>query len=128
MSLKPGVEIGMELHNDVDQFIRVEKGFARYSIGGKRTDYEPSDSDNHTTIYDNDMNPIGSITNNEVGKLPQDHVLLVPKNTWHNVWNPKDATEDVHIYTLYSFEKQSSPHKKDMKVQHIKSDEKDEEH
>jgi len=128
MCLKPGVEIGMELHADADQFIRVEKGFAYYGKNGNRTNYIPSSSDNHTTIYDNNMQPTGTIINNEIGKLPQDHVFLVPRNTWHNVWNPKDSKEDVHIYTLYSFGKQNSPHKKNMVVEHQKSDEKYEEH
>jgi len=133
MRLKPGVEIGMELHDDVDQFIRVEQGHAKYSKGGERVEYTESDcsdcqqDDNHVTIYDNDMKPVGTISGNESGDLPQDNVLLVPRNTWHNVWNPKDATEDVFIYTVYSFGKQNPPHEKDMKTQHEKEDEPKEE-
>jgi mannose-6-phosphate isomerase-like protein (cupin superfamily) len=131
MRLKPGVEIGMELHDDVDQFIRIEKGYAMYSKNGKRVNYDESvvaDDNNRVTIYDKDMKPIGTVIGNDHGELPQDHVLLVPRNTWHNVWNPKDAAEDVHIYTLYSFAKQNPPHKKDMQTQHEKKDEPKEEH
>lgn len=134
MTLKPGVEIGMELHEDVDQFIRIEKGYARYSKNGERKDYGEEteknqvDQRNRNIIYDKEMKPTAIVVNNEVGELPQDHVLLVPHNTWHNVWNPVDATEDVHIYTLYSFAKQNPPHKKDMATQHEKKDEPFEQH
>ena len=132
MRLKPGTEIGMELHEDVDQFIRIEKGHARYSKNGERKDYTDSssanivDDNNRAIIYDKKMNPIGKVINNEHGELPQDHVLLVPRNTWHNVWNP--TKKDVYIYTVYSFGKQNPPHRKDMQVQHEKEDEPYEKH
>lgn len=35
MSLKPGEEIGEEMHDDIDQFIRVEQGEAKIILGGK---------------------------------------------------------------------------------------------
>ena len=126
MCLKPGTEIGMELHEEVDQFIRVEKGNAKFSKNGIRVDYTNTNSNNnedHTIIYDDSMNLTGKVINSEQGDLPQDHVLLVPRNTWHNVWNPKDATDDVHIYTVYSFGMKNSPHRKDMEVQVVKEDE-----
>jgi len=34
MSLKPGEEIGMEVHNDIDQFVRVEQGKGKAIIDG----------------------------------------------------------------------------------------------
>jgi len=34
MSLKPGEEIGEEVHDDVDQFIRIEKGVGKAVIDG----------------------------------------------------------------------------------------------
>ena len=37
MSLKPGEEIGAEVHEDRDQFFRVEKGAGEVEIDGKRT-------------------------------------------------------------------------------------------
>jgi len=36
MSLKPGEEIGMEVHHDVDQFFRFEKGIGVVIINGRR--------------------------------------------------------------------------------------------
>ena len=37
MALKPGEEIGEEVHNDRDQFFRVEKGNGEIWIGGTKT-------------------------------------------------------------------------------------------
>jgi mannose-6-phosphate isomerase-like protein (cupin superfamily) len=35
MSLKPGEEIGMEVHHDVDQFLRIEAGNGKAVLDGK---------------------------------------------------------------------------------------------
>lgn len=35
MALKPGEEIGVEVHKDVDQFFRVEQGRAKFVINGE---------------------------------------------------------------------------------------------
>jgi mannose-6-phosphate isomerase-like protein (cupin superfamily) len=35
MSLKPGEEIGMEVHSDVDQFLRIEAGEGKAVLNGK---------------------------------------------------------------------------------------------
>jgi mannose-6-phosphate isomerase-like protein (cupin superfamily) len=35
MSLKPGEEIGMEVHHDVDQFLRIEAGTGKAVLDGK---------------------------------------------------------------------------------------------
>lgn len=43
MSLRPGEEIGMETHQDNDQFFRVEKGLGRCLIDGNA--YELRDGD-----------------------------------------------------------------------------------
>lgn len=37
MSLKIGEEIGMEVHDNVDQFFRIEKGEAKFVINGEET-------------------------------------------------------------------------------------------
>ncbi len=37
MSLKPGEEIGSEIHKKVDQFFRIEKGEAKIIIDGKES-------------------------------------------------------------------------------------------
>lgn len=40
MALKPGEEIGMETHSDVDQFIRVEAGMGKAILDGKEYELE----------------------------------------------------------------------------------------
>ena len=40
MSLKPGEDIGMETHGDVDQFIRVEAGQGKAILNGKEEKIE----------------------------------------------------------------------------------------
>lgn len=37
MSLKPGEEIGMEVHDTVDQFFRIEEGEAKFVVDGVET-------------------------------------------------------------------------------------------
>ena len=37
MSLLPGEEIGLEVHNNVDQFFRFEKGSGKIILGGEET-------------------------------------------------------------------------------------------
>jgi len=40
MSLKPGENIGMEIHPDVDQFIRIEQGTGKVVLDGEETAIE----------------------------------------------------------------------------------------
>ena len=44
MSLKPGEDIGEEVHNDRDQFFRVEKGKGEVLIDGKRSKIKDNDA------------------------------------------------------------------------------------
>ncbi len=44
MSLKPGEEIGEEVHEDRDQFFRVEKGKGEVRIDGNRSKIESDDA------------------------------------------------------------------------------------
>jgi mannose-6-phosphate isomerase-like protein (cupin superfamily) len=72
MSLKPGEEIGAEVHPDVDQFFRIEQGEAKFVLGGK----------NECIAHDGDA-------------------VVVPAGTHHNVINNSKTTE-LKLYTLYS--------------------------
>jgi mannose-6-phosphate isomerase-like protein (cupin superfamily) len=72
MCLRPGEEIGNEVHPKVDQFFRVEKGRARVVLNGK---------ERHL------VNPGGA--------------FIVPAGTWHNVINTS-KTAELQIYTIYS--------------------------
>lgn len=62
MALKPGEEIGKEIHEGVDQFFRIEQGRARVIL-------------NDTDEF-------------EAG---EDEVFIVPAGTWHNVVNTGDV-------------------------------------
>lgn len=72
MRLRPGEEIGEEVHHKVDQFFRVEKGRARVVL---------NKTEKHL------VNPGGA--------------FIVPAGTVHNVIN-SSKTRDLQIYTIYS--------------------------
>ena len=61
MSLKPGEDIGEEVHDNVDQFFRVEEGSAKVIIDGQESMVE------------------------------EDMVIIVPAGSLHNVINVSDT-------------------------------------
>ena len=76
MLLAPGEEIGVEMHDHRDQFIRVEHGRARVTLGPER--------DRVAETHD----------------LEDDWVVIIPGGTWHNVVNTGDG--DLKLYSLYA--------------------------
>lgn len=76
MALKPGEEIGVEMHDHLDQFIRVESGRATVTMGPSKDEVS------------------------QTHELEDDGVVIVPGGTWHNVVNAGD--DDLKLYTLYS--------------------------
>ena len=72
MCLKPGEEIGNEVHPHVDQFFRIEKGRARFVFNGRER-YLAEDGD----------------------------AVIVPAGTYHNVMNAS-KTAKLKLYTVYS--------------------------
>ena len=72
MSLQPGEEIGNEVHDNVDQFFRIEKGEARFVLNGKE----------EHAVHSNDA-------------------VVIPAGTYHNVINTS-KTEPLKLYTVYS--------------------------
>jgi mannose-6-phosphate isomerase-like protein (cupin superfamily) len=72
MSLKPGEEIGNEVHKKVDQFFRIEQGEAAFVFRGK---------EKHL-VKDGDA-------------------VIVPAGTYHNVINTS-KTAKLKLYTIYS--------------------------
>ena len=76
MSLKPGEEIGVEMHDHRDQFIRVESGRATVTMG-------PSEDEVAETHH-----------------LEDDWAVVVPGGTWHNVINNGDA--ELKLYSIYA--------------------------
>lgn len=75
MSIEPGSDIGMEVHEDHDQFLRVEAGKAKVEMGPSQDDLK------EWTAEDDD-------------------IVMVPAGTWHNLTNIGD--EDLKVYSLYS--------------------------
>ena len=76
MSIAPGEEIGVEMHEDMDQFLRVEQGKATVTFGPSADEVS------------------------ETHELEDDWVVIVPGGVWHNVIN--QGTEALKIYSLYS--------------------------
>ncbi|MEN9621883.1 MAG: hypothetical protein RLZZ67_317 [Candidatus Parcubacteria bacterium] len=72
MSLKPGEEIGNEVHEKGDQFFRFEKGQGK-----------------------------AILNNTEEIILKDGTALIVPAGTWHNIINTS-TTEALKMYTLYA--------------------------
>jgi len=75
MSIRPGDDIGLEVHPDNDQFVRVEQGRGRCQMGPTRDDL-PFDQE-----------------------VSDGWAILVPAGTWHNVINIGD--DDMRVYVLY---------------------------
>jgi mannose-6-phosphate isomerase-like protein (cupin superfamily) len=76
MRLGPGEDIGLEAHDEHDQFLRIEQGRARVELG--RT--EDSIDETH--------------------EVTDDWAIIVPAGVWHNVVNTGDG--DLKLYSLYS--------------------------
>jgi mannose-6-phosphate isomerase-like protein (cupin superfamily) len=76
MRIAAGEDIGLEVHSDHDQFIRIEEGKGRAELG-------PSE-DEVAETHD----------------VEADWAIVVPAGTWHNVVNTGDG--DLKLYSLYS--------------------------
>ncbi len=72
MSLKPGEEIGEEVHDDVDQFFRIEEGEAKFILN-----------------------------KSEINDVKKDFAVIVPAGTSHNVIN-SSKIKSLKLYTVYS--------------------------
>lgn len=75
MSIDVGDDVGLEVHPDNDQFLRVEQGTGRTEMG-------PAEGDL-----------------NFVREVEDDDVIMVPAGTWHNVVNTGDTP--LKLYALY---------------------------
>lgn len=72
MCLQPGEDIGDEVHPNVDQFFRIERGEARFVFDEKE----------ERLVHDGGA-------------------VVVPAGTWHNVINIS-KTAQLKLYTIYS--------------------------
>jgi len=75
MTIQPGDDIGLEVHEDHDQFLRIESGVAKVELGPTETELE---------VYE----------------ATDDFAVFVPAGTWHNLTNAGD--EPLKLYSIYS--------------------------
>lgn len=76
MSLPPGEEIGNEVHEDREQYIRIEAGRATVTMGPSRDE-----------VAQSDVVETGS-------------AVVIPGGTWHNVINTGDG--ELKLSTIYA--------------------------
>jgi mannose-6-phosphate isomerase-like protein (cupin superfamily) len=76
MSIDPGDEIGWEVHEENDQFLRVEAGEGRAQAGSAKGQID----DEHF--------------------IPEDWAVIIPAGTWHNVVN--SGSQPLKLYSIYS--------------------------
>jgi mannose-6-phosphate isomerase-like protein (cupin superfamily) len=76
MSLEPGESIGREVHEGIDQFLRVERGSGRVELGRSED------------------------TVDETHEVTDDWAVIVPAGVWHDLVNTGDG--ELKLYSLYS--------------------------
>ena len=76
MCIPPQGEIGLEIHPDLDQFLRLEQGRGKVMMGSARNDL-----DYQKNVADN-------------------YAVFIPAKTWHNVINT--GNEPMTLYSIYS--------------------------
>ncbi|MDD2475453.1 MAG: cupin domain-containing protein [Dysgonamonadaceae bacterium] len=76
MSILPGEDIGLEVHLDHDQFIRVEEGEGIVQMGDAEDDLSFEK------------------------KIEDDFAIMIPAGKWHNVIN--DSDKPLKLYSIYA--------------------------
>lgn len=76
MRLAPGEDIGREVHDDHDQFLRIEQGRGRLELG-----------ETEETV-------------DETYEVGEDWAFVVPAGVWHDVVNTGE--DDLKLYSLYA--------------------------
>ncbi len=76
MSLNPGEDIGLEVHPETDQFLRIEEGKGLVQMGASRyrLDYQK--------------------------RVHDDDAILVPAGVWHNLTNT--GSGPLKLYVIYA--------------------------
>lgn len=75
MAIQPGHDIGLEVHETVDQFLRIEEGKATVYMGDSKENLESWEANN-------------------------DDAVIVPAGTWHNLVNSGDTP--LKVYSIYA--------------------------
>ncbi len=76
MCIQPGGEVGLEVHEDIDQFLRIEAGSARVEMGPSKDDLSFSEN------------------------VEDDWAIMVPAGTWHNITNTGEG--ELKLYSIYA--------------------------
>lgn len=76
MSIVVGGEVGLEVHPDTDQFLRIEAGKAKVVMGPSEDDLD------------------------QEWEATDDWAIFVPAGTWHNIINAGDVP--LQMYTIYA--------------------------
>ena len=76
MSIPVSCDIGVEMHGDVDQFIRIERGRAVVYMGNCRNNLQ------------------------EMACVNENYAILIPAGTWHNIVNV--GNRPLKLYSLYA--------------------------
>ena len=76
MSLKPGEEVGLEVHNDHDQFLRIEQGKARVEMGDTKEKLD------------------------FIEEAENDFAIFIPAGKWHNVVSIGE--DHLKMYSIYA--------------------------
>lgn len=76
MSIDVNDDIGLELHNDVDQFIRIEEGEGFVMMGDTKDNLDFK------------------------RRVSDDYAILIPAGKWHNLINVGD--KPLKLYSIYA--------------------------
>ena len=76
MSLAGGENIGWEMHDHLDQFLRIERGAGTLKLGPSEDDV----AEQHT--------------------VSDDWAMIIPAGTWHDVVNEGDG--ELKLYSVYA--------------------------
>lgn len=76
MSINVGESIGLEIHPDVDQFIRIEQGYGLVQMGNNKNNL------------------------NFERKVYDDFAIIIPAGKWHNLTNIGNVP--IKLYSIYA--------------------------
>ena len=76
MSIEPGGDVGLEVHEDHDQFLRVEAGVGFVQMGQSEDNLDFEQNVEH------------------------DDAIFVPAGVWHNITNTGDT--QLKLYSIYA--------------------------
>jgi mannose-6-phosphate isomerase-like protein (cupin superfamily) len=76
MSIPAGEDIGLEIHPDIDQFLRIEEGQGIVKMG----------SDQNNLDFQR--------------KVADDYAIIIPAGTWHNLINT--GNKPLKLYSIYA--------------------------